>query len=315
MRHAAVILLYHRIAETPYDPFELSVRPQRFAQQLEALRRGMHPLPLPDLLRRLREGSLPHAAVAFTFDDGYADVLTQALPLLEQFEIPATLFVVSGAIGGRGFWWDELSGAVLEPDALPEELRLTVGAREYRWRAHSQANPPPNPNDPRLRLYLDLWRLLLPLREMERRRVLDALAAWAGVDGAVRDDLRPLTSTELQQLGAHDLIQIGAHTISHPVLSALPEEEQRTEIQGSRRELQRYLERSVASFAYPYGWPSAYGTETLRLVREAGFSCACSGIPGVVTAGEDQELFSLPRVTVGDWEGRRLLRRLHQLMP
>ena len=62
-----------------------------------------------------------------TFDDGYADVLHHAKPLLERHSVPATVFVATGAIGQRReFWWDELGGLFLQPGTLPEELELTV---------------------------------------------------------------------------------------------------------------------------------------------------------------------------------------------
>ena len=111
LRSSPLILLYHRVANAEPGPHAnvsgLSVTPEHFEQQLAVLRRRFAPLRLRDLLEsppRFR-----HPAVAVTFDDGYADNLHAALPLLERFGIPATFFVTSGMLGGqREFWWDTL---------------------------------------------------------------------------------------------------------------------------------------------------------------------------------------------------------------
>ena len=101
----ALILGYHRVAHVHSDPHGLCVSPQHFEEQLAVLRREARPIALGELLRGLQEGHVPARAIAVTFDDGYADVLAQAQPLLERYEIPATVFVVSGCLGGS-FWWD-----------------------------------------------------------------------------------------------------------------------------------------------------------------------------------------------------------------
>jgi peptidoglycan/xylan/chitin deacetylase (PgdA/CDA1 family) len=69
-------------------------------------------------------------------------------------------------------------------------------------------------------------------------------------------------------------MSIGAHTLSHPILSLSSEEEARREIQESKRELERALQRPVWAFAYPFGNPSTLGEREVGLVREAGFACA-----------------------------------------
>ena len=86
----ALILGYHRIASPISDPWGLCVAPERFEQQLEAIRHHARPVSLPDLRQALVDGAPLETAVAVTFDDGYADLLTEALPLLESHRVPAT---------------------------------------------------------------------------------------------------------------------------------------------------------------------------------------------------------------------------------
>jgi peptidoglycan/xylan/chitin deacetylase (PgdA/CDA1 family) len=109
-------------------------------------------------------------------------------------------------------------------------------------------------------------------------------------------------------LAASDLMTLGSHTRTHPVLSALPPAVQRDEILGGKRDLEDVAGRRVQSFAYPYGRRTDYSDETVALVREAGFACACANVAGAVDASADG--FELPRLEVRDWDGEEFGRRL-----
>jgi peptidoglycan/xylan/chitin deacetylase (PgdA/CDA1 family) len=101
---------------------------------------------------------------------------------------------------------------------------------------------------------------------------------------------------------------VGAHTLTHPVLAALPEAAQRDEIRRNKECLEALLGRPVKSFAYPYGTRADYTRQTVRLVREAGFACACANVPGVISQRSDP--FQIPRFIVRNWDGEEFARRL-----
>jgi len=120
-----------------------------------------------------------------------------------------------------------------------------------------------------------------------------------------RESHRSLTISEAIALGSGDLITIGAHTITHPELSAHPEVVQEKEIRESKHILQRVFDREITQFAYPYG---AYSLETVRLVRDAGFSLACSTLQRTVP--RDLNQYELPRYQVQNWSGEEFGRKL-----
>ena len=135
-----VILLYHRVAELDSDPQLLGVTPRHFAEHLEVLQRYGHPIYLRALAKSLQDGYVPHRTVVVTFDDGYADDLYNAKPLLERHDIPATVFLTSGCIGSnREFWWDEVDRLLLQPGTLPETLCLRINGRSTQWELQGAA--------------------------------------------------------------------------------------------------------------------------------------------------------------------------------
>jgi peptidoglycan/xylan/chitin deacetylase (PgdA/CDA1 family) len=319
----ALILLYHRVVELPFgDPYLLCVAPEHFAEHLEILRSYWRPLRLQQLVQALRAGNLPHRAVVVTFDDGYADNLHNAKPLLERYDIPATAFVTAGYIGGeREFWWDELERLLLQPGTLPGTLCLNVNGNSYQWalgeaahyseddcRRHRcwKVGQKDNPG-PRQHLHRSLHQLLHALPEGERRKVLDELLAWAGIEPLGRPTHRTLLHDEVVHMAEDGLVEVGAHTVTHPVLATCPVTAQRDEIRRSKASLEDILGCEVTSFSYPHG---SYTPETVVLLREAGFTQACSSIADVVWQSTDG--FQLPRRVVKDWDGEAFARRLEE---
>jgi peptidoglycan/xylan/chitin deacetylase (PgdA/CDA1 family) len=266
--------------------------------------------------------------VVVTFDDGYADNLYGAKPLLERYDIPATAFLTVGYIGSeREFWWDELERLMLEPGRLPETLRVHINgsvcqwalgeAAEYseasyrqhqRWNVKQKDDP-----SPRQRLYRSLCPLLRPLSEGERRSVLDELLAWAGVESVSRPTHRTLSPDEVVRLADGGLVEIGSHTMTHPVLSGMLIGTQQAEIRQSKARLEAILSREISSFAYPYGTQSDYTQETVGIVHEAGFVSACSNFPGLVQNGINPH--ELPRCLVRNWPGEQFARLLREWLP
>lgn len=91
------ILMYHMVSEhRPGAKFnKLRVTPANFAQQMAMMvRSGYQFFTMSELVTRWQAGTLPKKALAITFDDGYQDNLTQALPILQQYQVPATIYVV-----------------------------------------------------------------------------------------------------------------------------------------------------------------------------------------------------------------------------
>lgn len=321
----AIILVYHRIIGLSCDPQLLAVSPDNFAEHLEVLGRDYHVVSLTELLENIKRGTLHPRSVAITFDDGYADNLDNGQSLLAQYGFPGTVFVVSGQVDAEHeFWWDELEKVFLQPGALPGELRLSVNGkfyekrldhtREYDAERYEQYRGwnvliPESPTE-RQEIYRDTCQLLRPLDHVTRDAALEDIAQWAGVTRQARSTHRSLSADGLRQIASSGLIDIGAHTMTHPALSSLPSRDQHKEITLSKKLLEDILGQTINAFSYPYGTVSDYSSETVRLLRQAGFNYACSNFPGPVSKKSDR--FQLPRHLVRNWDGKQFSMRLRE---
>lgn len=103
-RATPLILMYHSISPYEEDPFEVTITPHRFEQQMRWLsRRGLHGTSVRELLDAQSKGR-SRKLVGLTFDDGYEDFLIYALPILNRFGYTATVFALAGRLGGTNAW-------------------------------------------------------------------------------------------------------------------------------------------------------------------------------------------------------------------
>lgn len=322
LRPRAVILTYHRVFAADTDPQLLCVSPLHFEEHLEVISRQYRPVRVRELRGLMERGRALHGSVVITFDDGYADNLYNARPLLERYAVPATVFVTTGRLGGTSeFWWDDLERLLLLSNDIPETLRVRADGKVYNLNAEPSrsvretwknwnvqwAETPTG----RHQTYRFLQRLLKPLDEGTRAKVLRDLAREVNLQEEGRATHRPMTTADLRQLAEGDLVEVGSHTVTHAQLSARPVSEQQREIFESHRQLQDIVDKPVVSFSFPFGTREDYDADTVDLVRRAGFEQACVNMRGQVTRGTDR--YRLPRFVVRDWNGEEFARRLQQM--
>ncbi|OIJ69365.1 polysaccharide deacetylase family protein [Streptomyces mangrovisoli] len=98
------VAMYHSVGDCSDDPYRVTVTPERLERQLRWLRgRGLRGVSMAELLAARARGGA-RGLIGLTFDDGYADFATGALPLLRRWQCNATLFVLPGRLGGENAW-------------------------------------------------------------------------------------------------------------------------------------------------------------------------------------------------------------------
>lgn len=301
-RARPIILMYHRVADTPIDPWSLSVSPENFAAQMRVLKRKRKPVPLDWMVEQVLAGKPPKGTVAITFDDAYRDVLRNAKPVLAELGIPATVFVVTDKLGNEsGFWWDRLATAVMGGTRPAQPPSLSFIAPHDRRDIEAAFS-----GDDLEALHLALWHRIRFLDPVARDNAVDevetAFACTAGERAPV------MTPGEIMELIEGGLISVGAHTLSHPSLPSLSHEDQRAEIGGSKAALEALTGQPIRRLAYPFG---DYDARSEATARELGFDYAVSVEAGA--ANDIRARFRLPRHDIKNWNGAAFEKQLQWL--
>lgn len=291
---ALSVLIFHRVLPAPDPIFPGEITAVQFDQIISWLKLAFNILPLDEAMQRLQSASLPARAAALTFDDGYEDNYSQALPILQRHGVTSTFFVASGYLNGGVMWNDIIiesirrtSLDVLDLSSLglgifnlsgAEQRRIAIetliGATKYR-----------------------VWA--------ERQQIVESIAELAG--GMIPLDLM-MSSEQVLGLRRAGML-IGAHTVSHPILARLPEAEVRQEIADGRDFLEGVIKERVRLFAYPNGKPGEdYRPVDVSTVRQLGFDAAMSTAWGAARRGTD--VFQVPRFSPWDRTQLRFLLRM-----
>ena len=282
------ILIFHRVLRErdPLLPGEPTAG--EFDGLLEHLATRFSVLPLGHAVERLHRGTLPHAALAITFDDGYADNLLVAAPLLHKHRLPATVFIATGFLDG-GVMWNDRVIAAFRATALPEIDLVPIGLGKHATTTAAERRTAMN------RVLGELKYRTPPERERLSRGVLEIVGCEAPTD-------LMLTSSGTRSLSGYG-VDVGAHTVTHPILARADADEAWHEIAEGKRALESIVGRPVTLFAYPNGRPGHdYRPEHVRMVREAGFDAAVSTAWGAAQRTSDP--MQLPRFT--PWTRRPL---------
>ncbi len=292
------IVNYHRILEAKDPLLESEPDVATFRWQMRLLAECFNVIPLYDAVQLIGTGRMPPRAVCITFDDGYRSVHDLALPILQHFKLPATVFVTSGFVGGDNMWNDRIIEAVQNLPAGRLDLS-ELGLGTYSLASLDDRK-------------LTVGRLTEASKYLPPQARFDLIKRLELMVGDHLDHglmLTPEMVVNLDRAG----IEIGAHTISHPILTSLDDASSRMEIEGGKKELEDIIGKPVRMFAYPNGKVGKdFDERHTRMARDAGFAAAFTTRVGAVTSSQDR--FQLPRSRPWDKSpfmfGVRLLRWL-----
>lgn len=258
-RRGCRILMYHRF---PEDHSHLE-------RQCEHIRRHYHPVSMRQIGESLGGGTaLPDNALTITVDDGFRDFLDHGFPVLQRYEIPATVFLVSDFLDGKLWLWtnqlDYMLKRTKRTAAAPGELRATLKRL---------------PNEERMRR----------LRELQTELEVE-------LPQSPPAEFAPLTWDEVRSLAGKN-VEFGPHTRTHPILSSLSSEaEVRDEIAGSKARVDAELGFPSRHFCYPNGRRADFTSQAVTVVKECGLETAVTTEPGIVLRGANP--FELRRLGV-----------------
>lgn len=280
-RASLSVLIFHRVLSEPDALFPLAMHARQFDAVCGWLARWFNVLALDDALNRLKAGTLPARAACVTFDDGYADNLQVALPILQGHGLSATCFVATGFLDGGRMWNDTIIEAVRGCKRPVLDLSdLGLGSLAVGTSGQKCST-------------VDALISAAKYRpSFEREALSEAIARIAQV--ALPKELM-LTTPQVKAWHQAGML-IGAHTVSHPILTTLGQAQAMQEIAQSKHRLEHLLDEPVRMFAYPNGkLGEDYTALHVEQVRQLRFEAAFSTHAGTSKMGSD--MFQLPRFT------------------
>lgn len=290
-------LLYHRVNSLKYDKNLLAVTPANFYEQMSYLKKNYR------IVRFEQDwNEITDDAVCITFDDGYRDNFTNALPILKELDIPATIFVTTGNINtSEEFWWDELERLLLDWQRSYEKtFSLRDDFFSCQWPTETLYD--------RENLYDTLhWLMYDKITVAKRKDWIAQLRKWSQAGNTGRKENQAMQTSELEINSP--LLTIGAHTVNHPSLKSLTVQEQRNEISQSITDLEALLKQKITVFSYPFGTKNDYDTTTIDICREKNIVKAAANFSGLWTAQCDN--YQIPRNIVRNWEVDEFIHKIN----
>jgi peptidoglycan/xylan/chitin deacetylase (PgdA/CDA1 family) len=277
----AAIILYHEIQRDCQSELMTGTSVSLFEYSLNWLQReGWSFVSLDECLQKLASNDRSHRYAVLTFDDGYRDNVSVALPILERHNAPFMMYVPTGApTRSMQSWWLGVRKLFL----LRDKITIDALGRQFHC------------SDIRSKLFAFAEVIRWVHQDYRHAAMLAPTFKQNGISLAALNDEYFLDERELSILARHPLASIGGHTTSHAALATLDSSSARAELADNRRYLENLLQVSVRHVAYPYGTPGACGLREEHLANEAGFQTAVTTRQGQL---HDHKVnhFALPRI-------------------
>jgi len=290
-RYGIYILSYHHVVKGEPDELGRRVTATRFEGQLAFLKEWFEIVSMEKALKLLENGPLDRDYVVITFDDGYVDNYEVAFPILRNYEIPATIFVITGLAGTHQIpWYDE--------------------CRTY-LRSLANTNVPPTCSEELEAIFHQLHRIMRG-RQGTALRLESATDFLKTIDEKSRKATLVIMRTHLRdaypnsrgsklmswdharEMRAHG-ITFGSHTVSHPILRKLKPKELDEELRASKEMIEQQLDSPCELFAFPNG---DFCKQVIESLKATGYRSACTQIYGKNRPGSDP--LKLRRIGVGN---------------
>ena len=279
------ILVYHRVLPDNQIKEDLNVglavSCSQFEKQIQQLKKYYSLVSIDEFIKNI-DIENNRFLVSITFDDGYKDNLTYALPILEKYKIPATIYISTKFLENSVcMWWYELRNLIqkniyLKFEYKKKNFNLVLKNKKQKEKAFHK-----------------LRKIFLNLKTNEQLDLLEKIT-----QNKKREDYSRncLTREELKILDNNSLITIGSHAHSHLNLKMLDKAELLTEVKTSLNILEDLLNHKIKHFSYPYGGLKETSTREYDVVKYFNMS---SAVTSRVYPIKKPNLFSLPRIYVG----------------
>lgn len=278
------VLLYHRVVDLNYDPQLLCVSLKNFEDQLRFLKKKGKFLTLEEFTEILsRKGKFPKNSFLITFDDGYLDNYTNALPVLEKLGLQAVFYIATNNINTTNlFWWDELDLIFRKV----RENRISLNHFLTRHKVESL--------DELYKFYIHACKTVKHLSE--REELMNEVRSFSPLAESDKKDYAFLTETDIKKIDGSRSAVIAAHTVNHLSLGHLTKQDQQYEITESVKTLEEITKHKIEHFSFPYGEKIHFNSDTVSICRDLKLKSSAANYLDIVT--NKDSVFSFPRFVV-----------------
>ncbi|MCC8427176.1 polysaccharide deacetylase family protein [Mucilaginibacter sp. UR6-11] len=252
------ILIYHGICKedhTRFNPIFLTAR--MFERHLQLYKKHCNVIPLDDFYAG--NFSNDQFNICLTFDDGFANNHHYVLPLLEQYQIPATFFITGITNENYDILWNDFLGVVSKygPRQITfKNERYTKGRYDHYLSAKDQAALKEKLRNTGFTEKAELMEQLYPLVPFKNEEQL-------------KDYWLQMTAGQIKELAASPFARIGAHGYYHNDLAKISPGDAFSELLQVKQYLEKLTAKPVTSLAFPYG---SYNPQVISLAKEAGYN-------------------------------------------
>lgn len=294
-RQKTIFLAYHGVApdKEQLEAWTL-VSETIFRQQMEYLKNNFDCITIDEALNRRGQGQ-EKPGVVVTFDDGYANNIDIALPILVEFDIPAVIYVTTNPILDRQLFWPDMIWMAVKRSNLTsidlEEIDDSLGIYYPKGMGEQWQTVV-------LRILEDIKKTN-PKQRMEIvEAIVNKLKISPDADhfeiDVENNIFTPLTQEQILKLSSHPNITIGAHSHCHNLLDQIPIKQAEKSIKTSKKILEDITESRIDHFAFPNG---NFNSLLLRLIRDIGFKSAVTFRQGFYKDGND--VYKINRFGIG----------------
>lgn len=291
-RHKILIVMYHGVTENDL-PFSCwwQLPKNMFYKQLEFLKTHYRILTLHEVCNKINNNEpLPTYTAVITFDDGYANNAQVVFPILNDLNLPATIFVTTGYIGTNNLLWPDklycaFANAKVTSLNMEDQGFGTYSLVNMALRANAF-----NEFQNKIKAYdVDKKNMLIDM-------AIQRLGYSSKNKGSEIENVFSMMSWEnIKKLHETGLIEFGAHSVSHGILTQLSPQGKQKEIIDSCSILKEKIKKKSIAFAYPNG---NYDEECVRILKRENVYCGLTVDSGLNS--KKNNIYQLKRIGIGN---------------
>ena len=254
------ILTYHSLGELSDNPLISgkihNISQNLFFEHLNFLKKNYVIVSVDEILHQIKNGKSINGSCAITFDDGYLSNLDQAIPVLDNLQVPATFFIVPGVVESGRFWRDNVRFLINE--------NLVSKFLKYANKYHSHFK-----NVTERKFYSDTKNPNIISSKIVSNTINKFLLEKK-LNSKIFTKKIYLGKEDLQKFN-YDNISFGNHSYNHFVLSSLSMEGQYEEISKGIEFLKKINTPISRIFSIPFGGNKDFTHETVEILKDLGY--------------------------------------------